>query len=393
MKINLRIIQYAVSILGTISLLLTTLAGLAGQEVSLIGTFWEHPYLFIAASVCLGATLFLPLKEKTLPPIGFPVGAQQKATGWPQAFKILYLVVLATLGIFSAVTVRNELEPYSRKEVVDERDAQVEKPDSVSESAASEKKPEPIPKRLVIKWAFDPDFSSHVGSVGNDGFMTIVPDTAIVNSMIQVKKASRNEEPYHSEILALLRKRAEEKPNRKLLRFFTENVDLLGLASQQFGELSKLNLTLDQLKATTAREQKAYLVWMRKYMGQWFPLIRISIQNNDAKPLRITGIVYEVSKYIELEKFMGGSHGLNEAIGFRVARGVSKNQWKFLESGSDIVVPPGEDTTLNLILSPSGESGRLSEWQGTLSLDSSLGSVTVGSLLMKTYNLDGRFLE
>jgi hypothetical protein len=361
--------------------LIASLVQVASAALALFGGaaeyFFYHPYTILCAGGlgCLGLCWFPRVNRAATPKNHFT---------WPRLrlrWALTIVVLIATgAGVvqiyrLSRPTDFKIINPPISLVLIAASDAQ-------TPPAASPAKP-----TATVRWALVTTSSSLTSNTPG-GMLHIFPDEEIRSGLASGDGPARPDPQHQRAILTWLRARIRSAhlPSSYYAYVASDDTNLAKLTLEHSDAVAAMLPTRIEYQRMSPEDQDTVGYWIKYYIGQWRPRIRLTVDNTDSDlPFQVVAVVFDVKDIGKLRSVVSESVPLPET--FHELRW-QKGEQRFLlaSGGQEVAVPSKGTATFDLILSPAPAAPVAPTWRGDVRLETSRGPLAVGTLLLETFN-------
>jgi hypothetical protein len=243
-----------------------------------------------------------------------------------------------------------------------------------------------VPATLV-RWALVTSLSS-LSSRSTSTSLIITPDRDVLKTFREKKGEPGDDPQFHSRIVTFLRQRIQKQklPASNNIFLSKNTANLVSLTLDHSDLISKLLPTPVEFSKLKEEEAETVQRWVTRYVGQWRPRLRFTVDNTKAKQsISITSVIFNVTE----TGVMKGTISVSPQIpgySFSLKYEKGKQEFKLAEQGEEVQVAGGVSKTFDIVLEPAQDAPAAAMWVGQVSLMTNLGVIPVGRLYLETYN-------
>lgn len=238
---------------------------------------------------------------------------------------------------------------------------------------------------VQVRWELVTERSS-LSYEKNGQDMKIFPNHRLSWNSQNGDGSPENDPQYHHRILQWLRNRCETQSLTKYLPYLLrEDTNLIEITFSKPKLIWALMPTLAEYNSLNSEEQDIVNKWLVRYVGQWNPRIRITIDNTiGTTNIQVISLVYDVedisafASNIPFPKF--------QEYSFELAYKTGIQEFPLSPQDGEVAVPIGRSSTFDIVFHASEEAGISPIWDGIVSLNTNRGNIKIGRLHLMTYN-------
>ena len=238
-----------------------------------------------------------------------------------------------------------------------------------------------------VRWELVTDRSSLIyEKSGQD--MRIFPNPRISWNFQDGVGGRESDPQYHPRILGWLRERCRAlgNPYRCYLYLARNDTNLIELTFSKPAVVQILWPTPVEFEAFNAVERDIANRWLTRYVGHWYPTIRITVDNtNETLAIQVISLIYRVD---QIGAFKADIPFIRyeEPYRFKLPYKTGVHEFRLAEKHMEVSVPSGGASTFDVVFEPGKDASVSPVWEGVVSLNTNRGEIKIGRLELMTYN-------
>lgn len=223
-----------------------------------------------------------------------------------------------------------------------------------------------------------------------DNGIRVEPDPAVLQRFLLRRGRPEDDSRFHGRIVEWLRERARTRhlDARLALQLRSDNLNLVELTIDHSDVVARLLPTPAEYSELTATDRELVRHWVRTYVGQWRPRLRITVDNSQNRDhVQIVAVLYDVAA---IGRFRGGvppGPPLPQ-YAFRLAHRTGVQRFALAAQGTELTVAAGAVSTFDAVFAPETEAPVAATWDGSLKLETTRGLLPIGRLQLETFNAE-----
>lgn len=367
--------------------------GLLSYFGRLEGTFWEAPFLWIAAIwlVCIGVAVW-PLKRPSV------IVDRHGTTLQQPRLSVKTRLALAMAGTACAACALG-MVLWEGFHVTRARDHPIIPGVGLPPGFSWFNNLLPVisveaAERPTVTMALVEGYSSLAASYP-EGALELQPSNRLLNRFLEGQDNQTAQEKLDVPVIReWLRARSRRLGRQRFLPRLDDRDDVLIRLSRDRPDIVKVLMPRTSEVAALSEDQQALVTkWVVRYVGQWNPRLRISLDNTaNASNLQVRAVKLVV-RTVNFEREAGLAPTLRSAVldtfYLKLAPDRGPQVLRLDSQGQGEVVRAHETTSFDLVICPDPErSDRIAKvaCEGYLYLQTSQGELPAGRLKLSTYN-------